>query len=259
MKVIKLFLFTILFASIIGFTGCDTTNSNTDSGEGDVELQFETVSSSTSKTASGNTLASDDPLVIEGSNGTLQIDDIRFIAADFELEPADDDAFEEFEFKSFFVDLPLEEGSLSLANSQMQAGPYEELDFEVENLDFDDDGNDEEHQDLADSIRNEFSDWPDEASMVLVGNFTPSDGDTQSFKVFAEAEIEIEREFEPPLEVTDDNRQQVVSVRINPTNWFEQSDGTVLDLSEYDWDEHQQLMEFEAEFENGVEEIEVED
>jgi len=92
-----------------------------------------------------------------------------------------------------------------------------------------------------------------------VGSFTPTDGDPQSFTVFAEAEIEIEREFNPPLEVTEDNMQQVVSVRINPTKWFERSDGSVIDLTQYDWEQQQQLLEFEAEFENGVEEIEVDE
>ncbi|WP_176466247.1 hypothetical protein [Aliifodinibius salipaludis] len=182
--------------------------------------------------------SSHDSLLIEGTNGTLQIDDIRFIVAEFELDPseADDNSteLEEFESEPFFVDLPFVDEALSLANNQIQAGLYDELEFEVENLDFEDEeeGEDEEHQTLADSIRSEFADWPNEASMVIVGTFTPTDGDPQSFTVFAEAEIEIEREFNPPLEVTENNIQQVVSVRINPTTWFKQSDGSVIDLTQ---------------------------
>lgn len=266
MKYTKLLTFTLLFTLLAFFiTSCDTTSTNTELGEGNVELQFKTVSdSSPSKTTSSGTIASThDSLTIEGNNGTLQIDDIRFIVSEFELEPADaeDDSeeIEEFESRPFFVDLPLGEDVLSLANNQIQAGLYEELEFNVEDLDFDDDGEEEEHQALADSIRTEFSDWPDEASMVLVGTFTSTDGQTQSFKVFAKAEIEIEREFNPPLEVTEDNIQQVVSVRINPTKWLAKEDGSVLDLTQYDWDEYEELIEFEVEFENGVEEIEVED
>lgn len=268
MKLTKLLPFATLIALLFGFlTSCDTTNTNTEPGDGNVKLQFKTVSSNfSSKTvlSANTTSSSHDSLLIEGSNGTLQIDDIRLIVAEFELDPsdADDDSteIEEFESKPFFVDLPLGEETLSLTNSQIQAGFYEDLEFKVEDLDFDEDeGEDEEHQALADSIRSEFADWPNEASMVIVGIFTPTDDDPQSFKVFADAEIEIEREFNPPLEVTEDNIQQVISVRINPTTWFEQSDGSVLDLNQYDWDQHQQLLEFEAEFENGVEEIEVND
>lgn len=260
MKATKLFSFTIIAILIVVLTGCDTTSTNTEPGEGNVELQFETVSGSSSAKAdlSGSTISANDSLIIEGSNGTLQIDDIRLIVAEFELDPADDDSTEEFESKPFFVDLPLGEGSLSLAKNQIQAGLYEELEFEVENLDLEDDDG-EEYSALADSIRSDFSDWPDEASMVIVGSFTPTDGDAQPFKVFADAEIEVEREFSPSLEVTEDNMQQVVSVQINPANWFERSDGTAWNLSEYDWDEHQQLLELEAEFEDGIEEIEVDD
>lgn len=266
MKFTKLLSYTTLFASLAFFiSSCDTTSTNTELGEGNLELQFKTASnSSPSKTnSSGTTASTHDSLTIEGNNGTLQIDDIRFIVSEFELEPVDasDDSeeIEEFESRPFFVDLPLGEDVLSLANNQIQAGLYEELEFNVEDLDFDDGGEEEEHQALADSIRTEFSDWPDEASMVLVGTFTSTDGQTQSFKVFAKAEIEIEREFNPPLEVTDNNIQQVVSVRINPTRWLAKEDGSVLDLTQYDWDEYEELIEFEVEFEDGVEEIEVDD
>lgn len=269
MKLTKLLSFTALFALLITFlSSCDTTNTNTDPGEGNVKLQFNSVSgSSSSKTApSANTTSSShDSLLIEGTNGTLQIDDIRFIVAEFELDPseADDDSteLEEFESGPFFVDLPLGQDTLSLADNNIQAGRYEEMEFEVEDLDIEDEeeGEKEEHQALADSIRSKFSEWPKEASMMIVGSFTPADGDSQSFTVFAEAEIEIEREFNPPLEVTEDNMQQVVSVRINPAKWFKRSDDTVIDLSQYDWEQHQQLLEFEAEFENGVEEIEVDE
>ncbi|SHF22973.1 hypothetical protein SAMN05443144_106172 [Fodinibius roseus] len=270
MKLTDLRSFTTLFA-LLAFliTGCDTTSTNTEpeKGEGTVELQFKTVSgSSTAKTASSGTIASThDSLTIKGTNGTLQVDDIRFIVSEFELEPADTEGdseeIEEFESQPFFVDLPLGEETLSLANSQVRAGLYEELKFKVEDLDFDEaeDEEKEEHQALADSIRSGFSDWPDEASMVLTGTFTSTDGQPQSFKVFAKAEIEIEREFNPPLEVTEDNIQQVVSVRINPAKWLENEDGSVLDLRQYDWNEHEELIEFEVEFEDGVEEIEVDD
>lgn len=264
MEIKRITSFFVLFAFVLGlFVSCDTTSTDANGDQGNVSLQIKTVTNSSPKVFSASTATDHDSLIIEGSNGTLRIDDIRFIVEEFELDPeeAEDDSAEqeEFEAEPFFVDLPLNDETLSLANSQISAGLYEELEFEVENLDFDDGDEDEEHQALADTIRSHFSDWPDEASMVIVGTFTPTDGEARPFKVFAEAEIEIELEFEPPLEVTADNMEQVVLIRINPVRWFEQSDGTVLDLSEYDWDEQQELLEFSAEFENGLEEIEIED
>lgn len=269
---IKSILFPILLLTFLGsmITSCDTTSTDTRQGDGNIKLQFKTVGSSSTKArASTNTMASEhDSLVLEGSNGTLRIDDIRFIVEKFKLEAADTDNEsvevepEEFEAEAFWVDLPLGEDTLSLGNSAIQAGLYEELEFEVKDLDFDDEeeeGEESEQAALADSIRMVFPDWPDEASMVITGSFTPSDGDLQLFKVFAEAEIEIEREFEPPLEVIEDNVQQVISVQINPTQWLQQEDGSVFDLSQYDWDEHGELLEFEAKFKEGVEEIEVDE
>lgn len=258
------------------FAGCDTVNTENQDGQGTITLQFKTVTGSSQKAVSSdNTIMENDSVTIEGTNGSLHIDDIRFIVEKFKFEVEDDgceDAdneegpdCEEFEAEPFFVDLPLNEDTLSLANDQIEPGLYKEIEFEVEDLDFEDEDEDEEvqeqqeHQALADSIRAVYPDWPDEASMVIRGTFTSNDDSTKSFKVFAKAEIEIEREFEPPLEVTEENMEQVVSVRINPARWLRQEDGSVIDLSKYDWNEHHELLEFSAEFEDGIEDIEVEE
>ena len=253
-----------------GVIGCDTTSSNSDTRNGNVELQFKTVAGSAAKASFDMTASAHDSLILEGTNGTLKVDDVRFIVSEFEMEREEDSTesdtaeveMEDFESGPFIVDLPLNGEALSLANRNIPAGFYSELEFEVEDLDLESDDQDEEgeYQALADSIRAAYPDWPDEASMVITGSFTPANTDSaQSFKVFAEAEIEIEREFEPPMEVTEDNVQKVVTVRINPARWFEQADGTVRDLTRNDWEAGQELLEFEAEFEDGTVEIEVED
>lgn len=245
--------------------GCDSSSTDlgTDESAASTAVQFKTVTGESGKMA---TSADEDTLKIEGSNGTLRIDDIRFIVAEFELEREDDDdnsgdeQWEEFEFDPFFVDLPLgNDEVISMGESDIPAGLYKELEFEIEDLDLEGDDDEEEYQELAEEIRAEFNDWPDEASMVITGTFAPADGDERTFKVYAEAEIEIEREFEPALEITAGDIEKILTVRINPPRWFERSDGTVLDLSQYDWDETESLLEFEAEFEDGVEEIEFDD
>lgn len=263
---------SFLLAAVI-MAGCDTTNTSDELNKGNVKIQFETVTSSSKALSSSSAKfnSEHDSLVVEGGNGSLQIDDIRFIVDKFKFEFEDDGCegteaeegpdCEEFEAEPFFVDLPLDNDTLSLANDEIGTGLYKKIEFEVKDLDFEneEEGEDEEHQALADSIRAEFPEWPDEASMILVGTFTPNGGDPQPFKVFAKAEIEIEHEFEPPLEVTDNNMQKVVSVHINPARWLLQADGSVLDLTQYDWDRNQELLEFSAKFKDGIEEIKVDE
>ncbi len=90
--------------------------------------------------------------------------------------------------------------------------------------------------------------------MLVIGSFTPTGGAPVSFATYFEAEIEIEIEFEPPLDLTADP-EATVTVVVDPALWFTQPDGTVLDLSQFEGE----LVEFEAEFENGIAEIEFDD
>jgi hypothetical protein len=266
MSIFKQLSFFVTLSFIIGtIISCNTTGSDNVPGQGQVQLQFRTNTSTTLAKNEGFILANDDSLVIEGSNGTLKINNIRFIVSEFELEAVDsddEDDKEEFEGGPFWVDLPLGADTLALGNSPIQAGIYDELEFEIEDLDWDDDDDENEDRDypeLIESIRAEFPEWPDDASMLVTGTFTPANGETQSFKVFAEAEIEIEREFSPPLEITESNTQKILSVQISPEKWFTKDDDSIINLSEYDWDTYGDLLEFEAEFERGVEDVESED
>lgn len=268
-----------IFAIAILSVGCDTTATDENTNEGKVKLQFKKVESQ--KAAKASSSFSHDSLLIEGSNGTLLIDDIQFIVEEFEMEPSDDEQeteqdsteteeddsdHEEFETGPYLVDLPLgNNDSLTIGSSDIPEGLYEELEFEVDNLDLDDMDEDEDEekntatQALADSIRTVFPDWPDEGSMIITGVFTDNDGNSTAFKVYAKAEIEVEMEFNPPLEVTENNRTNVLSVQISPADWLLRSDGTVIDLTAYDWDENGTLLEFSAEFENGIKEVEAEE
>jgi hypothetical protein len=50
----------------------------------------------------------------------------------------------------------------------------------------------------------------------------------------------------------------VIVVEIDSRGWFERSNGSVTDLSQFDYGKTGTLLEFEAEFENGVMEVEIE-
>ena len=215
-------------------------------------------------------------LDIVGSNGTLRLTDIHFIVDEFELEqdedaceaelrfrgaahPDDDDddpddACEEFEAGPFFVALALG-GEVTVVEQDVPPGTYTRLDFEVEDVDFrDDDDDDDDHGvgegSLLQAIRTAgFTEWPDKASMVVTGSFTPVSGPARPFTTFFEAEIEIRKRFEPPLVVTDE--QTTISIEVDPSMWFLRPNGTVVDLSAFDFERTGRLVEFEVEMRDG--------
>lgn len=260
----------LLLFSIVAFTGCDTTSEN--GGQGELTLQFQTITSSTSaKVSAAESGQLNDTLRVSGSNGTLVIDDIRFIVEDFELERSEGDCedlegaaeenCEEFEFEPFFVDLPLEGEALELGTSPIEPGLYSELEFEVDDLELDEEEAEERQakEELINRVSTEFPDWPESVSMVITGTFVDSDGMESAFKAFAEAELEIELEFNPPLEVSENTVNKLLKVNIDPAQWFLQADGSVVDLSQYDFDSTGNILELEVEIENGFTSIEIED
>lgn len=255
-----------------------------------VTIRFATTMPSASAALADVSMsASAQELVITGSNGTLTITDIGFIVNEFELErltdacereddednsgpgsnssrdddddDEEDDDCEEFEADPFFVDLPLG-GAVAVVSQEVGPGSFTELEFEVEDLDLDDENDDDMDRGmpgLLEQIRAAgFADWPKEASMVVVGSFTPSGGGAaRAFTVFFDAEIELKLEFDPPLIVEDTER--TVDVEIDPTVWFRTFANTVIDLSQFDFATTGKLVDFEAKLRGGFQRIEFDD
>lgn len=240
-------------------------------------IKFGTPSASSASAASlsrvaafGAARALQQGLVIAGSNGTLEITDIRVIVDEFELEPVEvascDDVepeppeCQEFEARFLFVQVPLSGEPVTVATDAVPPGRYDEFEFEVEDLELDDDDpEDAAEADLAQALltrirtQEGFADWPEKASMVVVGTFTPAGGgDPVPFRTYFEAEIEVEFDLVPPLEITADAAPAIV-VQLNPEVWFSRADGTVLDLSQFDFATTGRLLEFELEIEEGFE------
>lgn len=232
--------------------GCDSVGSSSSDGS-QVEVGF--TSTGSSSTASATALAkANDTLTVEGANGTLEIADIRFIVSEVELEGDADSA--EFETEQpAFVDLPLDSTEVvSVVNGQLPSGIYNEFEFEVEDADLDDDEDEEELQALRDDIENAgFSDWPNEASLVVAGTFTPTDGDARPFTTYFDAEIEVEIEMEDrPFEIGGDDPSRELTVNLSPSNWFV-SNGDPMDLSADQYQNVEEPVEFEIEFEEDSE------
>lgn len=203
-------------------------------------------------------LASD--LTVTGTNGTLSIDDIRFIVEELELKSSDansaceddenevdddlrvatddrsgrdgdhdedDDEDEddcEFEGGPFIVDLPLD-GTATIATENVPAGTYDSFKFKIDDLEADDDDDDDEvaHTPaLLSEIRTAYPNFPSRASMVVHGtqNGTP-------FTVYFRSKIKVSEAISPPLVVPGD---QVLTVKLDPSMWFKIGD-QVLNLA----------------------------
>ena len=231
-------------------------------------MGFSTSSSTSTSLTNALAKANSDALSLSGSNGTLEIHDLHLIVdkaklgQDAEDQDADGTEVEverEVVEQPCFLDLPLQgsEGSPVTAGD-MPEGTYNELGFEVDDLD-DDDGRARE---LLSDIRSgdEFPNWPKDASMVVVGTFASTGGAPTFFTTYFEAEIEVERELRPSLEVTGEGFSRELIVRLDPAQWFERPNATLMDRSQSDNNTVEESVEFEAEyeFEDGVSEIEFE-
>ena len=225
--------------------GCDSAGTSSEGGE--VAVGFGTVAPST---ASARAFAkADDSLTVDGANGTLTITDIRFIVSEVEMEGEADSA--EFETEEpAFVDLPLNSTDVvSVVSGQIPPGTYNEFGFEVEDADLDDEEEDEISRLRANIEDAGFPDWPGAASMVVVGTFTPDGGDARMFTTYFDAEIEVEIEMDGrSFVVGGDDPSRQLTVNLSPSRWFV-SDGQPLDLSSDAYQNREEPVEFEVEFE----------
>jgi len=200
-----------------------------------------------------------DTLVLSGSNGVLELTTIAFIVSELELD-CDDDGRSgpcaDFEAPPAFVVLPLGSGTVDVTSRAIPAGIYDELEFEVEDLDVDDDDGPAKRaqiEALLAEIRDAYPGFPAEASMVVEGAFTPTGGDVRPFRVFFDAEVEVEMDLEPHLIVdADGTGSRSLVVDVQPARWFERANGTVRDLSQFEGE----LIEFEVEIEDGFVDVE---
>ena len=254
----------VLAMAASGLVACD--DSTGPEGTRQVAVAFSGSSSTVGAAPAGwSSLMTSADVTVAGTNGTLVIEDLRIIVAEFELDRVNDDACEEeddacekFEAAPSFVDVPLDGGQTVAVTTAVTPDTYDELEFEIEDLD-DDEENPVKAQQIAElmnAIRAEFPDWPREASMLVTGTFTPTGGAPQAFRAYFKAEVEIEMELSPPVTVADDGTGATFTVTIDPSLWFTNPDGTVRNLASLDYDATGTVVEFEVEIESGFSEIE---
>lgn len=175
-------------------------------------------------------VAADSALSITGDNGTLTINDVRFVLDSFKLETAGDSA--DLEIGPLFVDVPLTIGQVELIAASVPLGSYEEFEFEIDDLSDDSDADSL----LGIAIRSEFPDWPSEASVAVVGSFTPTGGGaTRPFTIYIGADIEVELELDPLFDLVDSTIEKALTIGVDPTRWLPILQGNVPDLSPFDY------------------------
>lgn len=259
----------ILALTLAGLVGCEGATGP--EGTANVSVAFGPDDTPEASADARSLPAPSLAVTAEGASGTLTLESAHVVMSEFELErsegacPADgdaagdeDDDCEEFEAGPRFVELPLQGGSATAVTQQVPAGTYVGLEFEVEDLEDDGDGDDGDRTALLEQIRTEFSEWPEGASLRVSGRFTPDGGEERSFVAYFEAEIEVEKRFPSPLAV-DGSGSRTVTVEVAPREWFTRPDGSVVDLSRYDWQATGELAELEVELEDGFTETEFDD
>lgn len=184
-------------------------------------------------------------LRVDGSNGSLVITELSFIVDEVELEGTG--GTEDFERGPIFIQSLLDGPVVAISSGQIPPGRYDELEFEIDEADDDDD--------FMDEIRLVHADWPEDATIRLAGVFQDADGESRDFMVYIEAEVEIEMDLEPAL-IVDEFDEEVLVVSMAPELWFTRGDGTVIDLSAWNYISGTDLPELEVEIEDGFLKVE---
>jgi hypothetical protein len=230
-------------AALLALASCSDNPAGARGGGGNVKLRFALAGAQTQSSVARFQTGGAEALILTGANGTLRIDDLRMVVAEFELKGDDDvntcgnvagadDDCDDFNAGPLFIDFPLTGGAVPVGSGNVPPGTYEEVEFEVEDLD-DDEENAAERariEQLRQQILAQFPDWPRDASLLVVGTFTPTGGAPQNFRAFVEAEIEIETELSPRL-VVGQGESRGVDVLLDPAMIF-RSGGNVLNLAQ---------------------------
>lgn len=206
-----------------------------------------------------------------GTNGILTIDEIQIVVDEFKLErvegacevPAEEEEEELedcpiFETPPYFLDLPLDAVPVDIATSPVDDGSYTFLKLETKDLASSAGDDTGEMESLGEQVLAAYPEWPESASLRVAGSFDPDDGsDPRPFVVYLHAEVKVELGFDPPLAVSADD-ELVAVVEVDPVAWFTNEDGTVVDLSEFDFETTEgEVVDFEAKMADGFTKVEL--
>jgi hypothetical protein len=253
---------TVLPALLVLAAACDGMTSP--GSDGRVAIRFGAGAASAVHADVSAPGLSADELTVTGTNGTLVIQDVRFIVEELELRSSntvngcgDDDDDEdaehedaeheddgdecEFEGGPFIVDLPLD-GDVTIATGNIPAGTYDSFRFKIDDLE---EGDDDEDDDRARTpallaeMRTVYPNFPSSASLVVKGT-----QNGQPFTVYFRSKLRISQAIVPPLTIPGD---EALTVKIDPSSWFKNGN-QVLDLLALNG----KLIDLEDRFESGI-------
>ncbi len=229
----------VLGGLVLGLAACDgSTVAGPDGAEDSapVSMAFSDGTVSTgapsSGTASASKAASGPRTLIDPDGNELRLDRVQMIVREIELDratgdencspedrpDAEDGDCAEVEPGPVLVSLPLDgDAPAVVVDTTLPLGRWDEVEFEV-------------HKPEAESSTPDFleaTDFPMEASIRVQGRYTPAGGAAQDFTYTSDLNAEREIEFEPPLEVTADNTNNV-TFSVNVDTWFRRADSTLV-------------------------------
>lgn len=180
-------------------------------------------------------------LIIQGSNGTLTLTDVRIVVDDFELKRENDiaecdaagraDVCADLEVGPALVDLPLTAGVTVIGQQAVPGAEYEEIEFDVVDL-----------QGPAAGLLAQaralpgYSQWPANASIAARGTFRDAQsGQTRPFTVYFALDSAVELEFGATRLDLSDGGSGTVTIHVDPIEWLTLQ-GNVADLSFFDYE-----------------------
>ena len=226
---------------LAGLAACDSSPTGfEDAASLSLGFRAESGATASSSSAGPSTAPGLSPSVqVSGDNGTLTMDSVFLVVDEFKAEveegdcegDAPEEACARFEAEPFFLSLPLEADSASesdrtvVAEVPVPPGTYTSFKFETKHPE------DSLLAAIRDTGRHGLENWPGQASVLVVGDF-----DGESFRAFFDAEVKVVLPIDPPLEVADEEDADGVTVVLDPGQWFTNDDGTVSDLTQFDYD-----------------------
>ena len=224
----------ILAGFVLGLVACDgSTVAGPDGSEEEapVSMAF-SDGTAAGGTASTSKAAAGQRTLIDPDGNQLRLDRVEMVVREIELDRAngdencssedrpnsDDDNCAEVESGPVLVSLPLDgDAPAVVVDTTLPAGRWDDVEFEV-------------HKPEAESSTPDFlegTDFPLETSIRVQGRYTPSGGAAQDFTFTSDLNAEREIAFEPPLEVTADNANNV-TFSVNVDAWFRRADSTLV-------------------------------
>jgi len=229
----------VLGGLLMGLAACDGgTVAGPDGAEdtAPVSMAFSDGTASTSATSSGTVstpkAAAGQRTLVGPDGNALRLDRVEMVVREIELDrangdencspenrpDADEGDCAEVESGPVLVSLPLNgDAPAVVVDTTLPTGRWDEVEFEV-------------HKPEAESVTPDFlegTDFPLETSIRVEGRYTPAGGAGQDFTFTSDLNAEREIAFEPPLEVTADNTNNV-TFSVNVDAWFRQTDSTLV-------------------------------